>query len=374
MGTSEKDKIFNNKDKMSNLNKLDDRKLSLTDQKQETTQPNCDYPKYVKILQSGFTNLLLTATDKMPMETDSITKTRTIKTSSPQTTLEIILNSFHIKLAQAETKLLAVMIQKLTVGETGVLSLSLEDLAEELGKNNLKKARESIQASLDNIRNIDLKVDGKDSKGKKLYFSAPLCQRAMIKNSVVSFEFSNVVQEYLLNKRDPMSINNGLFQITCSKTQNPYAFAIGYKIHYQANMNRYKDGKKNNIFPMSVKNLLELCEKSGLPSYKKVSSTTKQITDEIIMPIERELDLLIDKGIISKWHYEDKKGNKIKDYIEIENDNSESDAYSIEINKKYSEWKKRNIIIQMPDEYLEQIPKFDKKKAKKGKKEEVIKG
>jgi DNA-directed RNA polymerase alpha subunit len=74
---------------------------------------------------------------------------------------------------------------------------------------------------------------------------------------------------------------------------------------------------------------------------------------------------LIDKGIISKWHYEDKKGNKIKDYIEKENDNPESDAYSIEINKKYSEWKNRNVIIQMPDEYLEQIPSFNKKKYKK---------
>lgn len=321
--------------------------------------------KYVKILQSGFTNLLLTSTDKMPMEIDPITKTRTIKTFSQQVTLEIILNSFDIKLAQQETKLLAVMLQKLTVGESGLLSIHLTDLATRLGKFNIKKARESIQASLQNIRDIDLKVDGKDSKGKKLYFSSALCQRAQIKNSVVSFEFSNIVEDYLLNRCDPMSINNSLFQITCSKTKNPYAWAIGYKIHYQANHNRYKDGKENNVFSMSVKSLLELCEKAGLPSYKKVSESLHQVNQRIIEPVERELDLLMDKRIISKWHYEDKKGNLIQDYIEIENDNPESDPYSISKGIKYSEWKKRNVIIEMPEEYLKQIPNFNKKKVKK---------
>lgn len=324
--------------------------------------------KYVKILQSGFTNLLLTSTDKMEMAVDPITKAKIITATSPKTSLKIILNTFKIKLAQQEAKLVAIMIQKLAEGESGLLSIHLTDLAARLGKLNIEKARESINASLQNLRAIDLKHDGVDVKGKKEPFSASLCQTAAIKNSIVFFEFGTRVENYLLNKSNVMPINNDLFSITSNRVKNPYACAIGLKIFFQANLNRYKDEKPNNVFSISIKNLLEICQRSGLPSYKKVSESAHQVTQRIIEPVERELDLLMDKGITSKWYYEDKKGNVIKDYIEIANDNPESDSYSIEKNKKFSEWKNRKVIIELPPEYLKQIPNFNKKKVKNLKK------
>jgi hypothetical protein len=335
------------------------------DKKQSPEKDPDSKKKYIKIIQSGLTNLLLTSTDKMPMETDEVIKKRTIKASSPKTSLDIILNSSDTKLTQQETKLLAVMIQKLTEGESGLLSISLTDLATRLGKSNKKKARESINASLNNLKAIDIKYDGIDPKGKKEPFSASLCQTAEIKNNIVFFEFETRLEEYLLKKSNIMLINNDLFSIKSNRTQNPYALTLGYKIYYQANYNRYKDEKPNNVFSMSVKSLLEVCQRSGLPSYKKVNNTSQHLGKLIISPIERDLNRLIEMGCITKWHYEDKQGNAVQDYIERANDNPESDSYSIEKNKKFSEWEKRNVIIEMPPEYLKEILKFDKKKIKK---------
>lgn len=348
------------------------------ERKKSNTSTNDVDQKYVKILQSGFIDLLLTSTDKMEMEVDPITKAKIITATSPKTSLDIILNGCNVKLAQSESKILAVMLQKITDGETGTISIPLKELASILGKTNIKKARESIVLSFDNLTNTSIRIKGKDVKGEFSYLGAPLISIAKIEKSIVYFRFNEEgIKEYLSSKSNIMPINNDLFAITSNRVKNPYAWAIGWKISFQANFNRYKDKKPNNVFPISVKNLLEVCQRSGLPSYKKVNNTSQHISKLIISPIERDLDLLIDIGVITKWHYEDKQGNAVQDYIEIANDNPESDPYSIEKNKKFSEWKNRKVIIELPPEYLKQIREFDKEKIKKtdeaSKKKKVIK-
>jgi len=319
-------------------------------------------PEYTKIYQGIMTNLWTSITSNMEITHNKIADTRSIQSTSTQASLEIILHEQSVKLTQPELKLLAVMTQQLTENGAGVLKISLQDLATKLGKKNLNKARKEIQFSLTSLMNISLKFEG-----KKTRFSAPLAQLEGIKDNVVFFEFSNLVQEYLL-KCPVMTYDNKLLQIPSNKRQSPYAFTVGSKILYLANLNRYKNKKKNGAFIMSTESLLKTCQNTGMTNYETVLNTSHHVNKLLINPIENTLDKLVDKKVIKAWSYKNKKGELIKDYIEIKNDNPDNDSYSMEKNKKYSEWIARNVTIEMPDKYVAKIPIYSEKKANKNKK------
>ncbi len=296
----------------------------------------------------------------LPLEHNLLTHTGSIKATSGATDLEVILNCFNTnaKISQGEMKLVAIMIEQFTQGQRDMISISLKTLAKYLGKKNIKKAREAFKEELDNIRNIRLKVDG------KLYINADLCQTAIIKNGIVYFEFNNLIKCYLL-KCKPMPINMKLFQIPCNQQNNPHVWGVGYKILVQAKLNQYKKENKNHVFPISVNTLLKTCYASGLPSYKSVMNKTRHVTKLIIDPIEHALETLLDKGVINNWHYEFKGGEIVNDYYEIPNEDNAKENYAIAKDKVYNEWVKRNVIITMPDNYINEIANYSKKKIRK---------
>ena len=333
---------------------------------EEKILSDVDSDDYITIFQGVITNLFFSMSSNMKITHNKIADTRSIQSTSTQASLEIILHEQNVKITQPELKLLVVMIQQLTENGAGVLKISLQDLATKLGKKNLKKAREAINLSLNNLKEISLKaIDG------KVNFSAPLCKKEVvkIKDSIVYFAFSQDVQDYLLNCR-VMPFDNKLLQISSSKTQFPYVSTVGSKILYLANLNRYKDKKKNGEFVISTESLLKICQATGMITYYAASKTSQHINKLIIQPIEKTLDLLVDHKVIKDWFYKNKEGELIKDYIEIKNDNLDSDSYSMAINKKYSEWTSRNVTIEMPDEYLAKIPMYSDKKANNNKKDQ----
>lgn len=319
--------------------------------------PHTKDSNYSRTHQNSVTNKLLITTDKVGIRHDTRMNIGIITATNGKTDLDVILKQFNTNthISQNTMKVLAIMMQQFTQGQHGIISIRVEELAGYLGKKNIKKAREAIKGELDNIRNMNLKVDG------KFYISADLCQTAIIRNGTVYFEFNNVFKEYLL-KGNLMPINMKLFSITSNPQNNQYVWCIGWKIHVQAKLNQYKEKNKNHIFRMSVKTLLETCYGSGMPSYEEVMSKTRHVGRFIIDPIECALNTLSYEGIIGDWSYE-LKGGGINDYDEVLNEDNPKDNYSIAKDKRYNEWANQYVLITMPTNYIEEIAPYSKKKA-----------
>ncbi len=318
---------------------------------------------YSRVYQDAGIAKLLMLTSKAEVKHDTRLHVGTINATHGKTNIELMFNEYTNSkptfISQGDMKLLGVMLQQFTQGQHDIISISIEELVCYLGKKNIKKARESFTKGFNNIMNMRFKIE---HGGTRIFMN--LSQTFAIKNNMVYFEFNNTFKAHLL-KCNTMPIHMNIFQMLCSPKNNPYGFAIAIKTYLQANFNHYKNGNKNLVFTISVKTLLETCSGSGLPTYEKVMSKSRHVKRLIIEPIEDSLNVLVDYGIISEWHYARKGGIIINDYDEILNEDNPKDNYSIAKDKDYNEWVKRNVIITMPIDYRDEIAPYSKKKVAK---------
>ena len=166
--------------------------------------------------------------------------------------------------------------------------------------------RTLYEASLKGKRTVYEKV-GRGKKGKPLYekkkknfethilsaieedADAPIVKDGKIK---VRFEYDLV--EYLAHSYI-MPYHKELFKI--NPKYNPHSYFLGRKLLLHRNVNKEKP-TKNRI---SVEALLACCP--DLPSYEEIKGEARQLSKRIIDPIERDLDMLQEKGILSSWEY-----------------------------------------------------------------------
>lgn len=146
-------------------------------------------------------------------------------------------------------------------------------------EKNDKKKREKIQ--LKNVHmNLMEAVAQFDSYGKK-YNDANQCSK-------VVFAFSSLFIQYLCTQYI-MPFPRQLLTINSNK--NPYSYNLGRKLAAYFNMNL---GKPNQNI-ISVRNLAKIMNIS--------LKTTKHISQQIIQPFERDIDALVDIGVLKKWEY-----------------------------------------------------------------------
>ena len=146
-------------------------------------------------------------------------------------------------------------------------------------EKNDKKKREKIQ--LKNFHmNLMEAVAQFDSYGKK-YNDANQCSK-------VVFAFSSLFIQYLCTQYI-MPFPRQLLTINSNK--NPYSYNLGRKLAAHSNMNL---GKPNQNI-ISVRKLAKIMNIS--------LKTTKHISQQIIQPFERDIDALVDIGVLKKWEY-----------------------------------------------------------------------
>lgn len=206
--------------------------------------------------------------------------------------------------------------------------------------------RTIYEASLKGKKTVYEKTGKKNKNGKPIYAEkkknfethilsaieedadAPIVKDGKIK---VRFEYDLV--EYLAHS-PIMQYHKELFKI--NPKYNPHSYFIGRKLCLHHNMNKGKTNENR----ISVETLLASCP--DLPSYEEIKGEARQLSKRIIDPIERDLDLLQAKGILSSWEYCRTGGEPIPQ------DQLEKRTYEI-----WSKWLIQFELADYPEEEIE---------------------
>ena len=312
--------------------------------------PVIESNKYGLVKQDSVINGFNLVSSKTNTEIEKLTNKGLIRTKNGDTDLTVIIKEYgKVQLKASTTKLLTLFNMEFTnkgCSNTNI-AIPLKELAELLGKKDLKTLRASVNEDLEALANIELKAEITNHKKERDYIDLKLIQKKGISKGVVFMEFTNDIANHL--KKCPiMPMPMELFTINSHK--NPYSYYLGYKIYYQMRMNQWDKAskEKKDHCIISVEKLLNICMENGLPSYEKVSQLNRAVEQKIIEPFTRDLDALQDLHLF-KWEFCNAKGEPLTD--------EELD------NKAYKDFIRRYVRIEYPNSYL--IADFDKKKAEK---------
>lgn len=159
----------------------------------------------------------------------------------------------------------------------------------------------------------------------------------------VTFVFSSDFMGAVLNRgAGRMALDPALLRT--DEKNNPYAMPIGYKLLSHS----YQNIGKPNECTLSVEKVLEFVE--GIPTYEEVKATDRHYDRRIIAPMERDLNHLVEIGVLEWWDYCHAKGEPLTDAEQDERTNAETigapTPYDIAINA--------NIQWQLANTYDEQ--------------------
>ena len=316
--------------------------------------PVIETGKYGKIRQDNIINNLSLISSRSAVSIDEITGAGLIDVTSGVTSIEIMIQKFsNTTLKQSTSKLLTLFDMEFTQNGANNTSIAipLKDVAGILGLKNINKARESIKKDLEALYNISLEAKRVAPSGKTDYIKFRICEAQGIAKGIVCFKFTDAIANHL-KKGNIMPVPYKLLQIESNSNKNPYAYPLGLKITQHMKMNQYNNAEKklNTTCIISVVKLLEVCQNYGMPTYEQIASGSRRLEEQIVKPLERDLDACSD---IFKWDYCKSKGELLTDE-ELEN-------------KTYKEYIKRFIKITYPEDY----PREEKetKKARKTEKE-----
>lgn len=171
-------------------------------------------------------------------------------------------------------------------------------------QKDAKATRESIDEDLANLASIT--IQRKEAEGD-LKIGLPIAGDIWgRKRSNILFSFSPSLIR-LLTGGDAFSVNYPPALFAVNFKVNPHAWTIGKKLLNHSNSNL---GKPNEYL-LSVKALLEYVE--SLPSEDEVAAGDRAYTRRITEPLERDLNALVDLGVLDYWDYCHSKGEPLKD-------------------------------------------------------------
>lgn len=120
----------------------------------------------------------------------------------------------------------------------------------------------------------------------------------------IVFNISADFMRYVLNSRSGLLPLDPLL-LTTDDIAHPHAYTMGYKLATHS----YQNAGEQNQCTLSVEKLLEYTE--TLPTKDEVKD--RNYTRRIIEPMERDLDYLVELGVLKWWDYCHAKGEPLTD-------------------------------------------------------------
>lgn len=193
------------------------------------------------------------------------------------------------KANQSTGKLLDSFLIKMT--ENGFLnpmvSIPLKEYAEMTGKKDLKELRKRTKTDLQILKRVKFSYTPlKKTRGNNQdYINVYLFGGTEgIKNGQIIFKFNEDFFRIFAEQKYFLTIPIEVLQ--SNERKNPNTYLLYKKILSHNRMNR---GKKNENI-IKVKTLYEYCV--TLPRYGEVMKTNRAVTQRIIEPFERDLDII----------------------------------------------------------------------------------
>lgn len=188
--------------------------------------------------------------------------------------------------------------------EVARVETTIADIRSLYKQKDAKATRESIDEDLANLAPIT--IQQKDAEGD-LKIGLPIAGGIWgRKRSNIVFTFSPDFIR-LLTSGEAFSINYPPALFSIDFKCNPHAWTIGKKLLNHSNSNL---GKANEYI-LSVRALLAYIE--SIPAEAEVAEGNRNYTDRIIAPLERDLNALVDIGVLDYWDYCHSKGEPLAD-------------------------------------------------------------
>lgn len=185
-----------------------------------------------------------------------------------------------------------------------IVEASMSDLLEKRKLKNSKKNKAKIRNEVSALSRTSWTLRRAET-GE--FVTIPLAGgKCWAKGDVIHFTFSPDFMGAVLNREaGRMAVNPIL--LGTDDVRFPHAFTIGWKLSTHSYQNM---GKKNET-TLSVDKLLEFVE--GIPSYETVRDSNRRYTQRIIEPLEKNLNHLVEIGVIEYWDYCHANGEPLTD-------------------------------------------------------------
>lgn len=222
------------------------------------------------------------------------------------------------------------------------IETTLDELIEDRREDTRnKKTRAKITRELKAISSISWSFNNDRGEFVRIPLAGGMCS---VRRGVVSFVFSAEYMGAVLDRAaGRMPLDRRL--LTTDEKNHPNSTPIGFKL----STHTYQNKGKANENTLSVSRLLEYV--NGIPSYEEVSRGNRNYTDRIIKPLERDLNHLIEIGLLDWWEYCHENGKPLTD--------AEQDArFDVEGNDAalpYSIAISCNVQWQLAEEHPEQM-------------------
>lgn len=248
--------------------------------------------------------------------------------------------------------------------------VTLDEYMSFCGLKDRKSARDQLNKAITTLSYIRLEWDeiiwevpeGKKRKQKrKRHYNIGLAGKVVtdatekpVKNGIAYFSFSYELAEYLSHAY-VMPYPIKLLTINYNANRNSYY--IGRKLAEHHNMNI----ANSNANVISVRSLLAACP--DLPTYEEIMQKSRNVTQKIREPFEKDLIALVETyGVLKSQKYcinsgkKDKAGNII--YSDIPDDQRINTTYSM-----WENWLVKFELANYPDQ-TERIAKIEDQRAK----------
>lgn len=178
---------------------------------------------------------------------------------------------------------------------------TLTDYMQLRGLKDRKEARKQVKEEIKTLFSTSI-----TSEDDETFIGVPLAAGTcgIDKRGNISFVFSPLFKlSYLLSEKSyTLLLDPRAFQVNTKR--NPHAWHIHKKLvnHYSANMG------KPNEYRLSVSSLLDYV--SSIP---KPEDVPRKETERIITPMERDLNMLVELGVLDYWDYCRANGEPLTD-------------------------------------------------------------
>lgn len=196
------------------------------------------------------------------------------------------------------------------IKEQRTVQITVKKYMELTGLKDRKEAARQLKEAADRLYNMSIEFDmevsypGKRKKESEHWKTRILDSQAERKRGTFLLVLTSDMWRYF-QRVPPMPFNQKLWEV--SGKVNPNAYAFGFKLFAHHNMNLTKP----NANRISVLTLLDAGP--SIPRYEEVMAGNRNITDRIVTPFERDLDALVDLGILKSWEYCNAKGEPLTD-------------------------------------------------------------
>lgn len=277
---------------------------------------------YIQIIQNKVTNTLTTLNKKSfkNITDDGVGKTE--KNGIEISLLEID----NINLSTITWRVLLFLSQKLNDNfnkyscdlenqdKLRTVSLTVKEYAQLCDMKSLTDARNQLIEAVQAISRIRVSFkepiyeNGKiqSYKGNEMPLVGnviTILDRKQVLKDLEAFKFSGDFINYMLRKRYVLGVPKGIFSLNNKK--NPNAFYFGTKILEHMRINKKEKGEK---VILGVQTLL--ASTPEIMPYEEIKVKGK-VYEKIIAPFKRDMNELVNKGIIKEWNFCNAKGKPL---------------------------------------------------------------